>query len=305
VRTYQFAGLNLNTDFPLPELIAAEGWPSITILLGAARASDARRVWHHRWRNPSGDEWMRVCREPQDRIVVQMPLGAEFEICQGTVVCRPLRGFPRHSLRHLLLDQVLPALLAGKGFLVLHASAVALKGRALGFLGPPGAGKSTLAAALTRFGAATVADDALVLRVADRQTEAIPTYPGLRLWPGAQALVGRWPSLRRTPVSHQHNKQRWFGAGVAFAETPTPLAALYLLAPGRTPRIEPVAPREALMELVRFSMMFDPTDRAAIARGFELASRVVEAGAVRRLIVPVGRRALADACAAVRDALLV
>jgi hypothetical protein len=305
VRTYRFAGLNLRTSFPLPELIAAEGRPSITISLGDVRRVDTRRRWHHHWRNPRGREWMRIFRERHERLIVQIPRGAEFEVGRRVIVCRPFRGVPRRSLRHLLLDQVLPAVLARRGRLVLHASGISLNDRAVGFLGPPGAGKSTLAAALTRLGGATLADDALVLRVGDRRLLAIPTYPGLRLWPGSQALVGRWPSLRRTRVSHQHRKQRWAGGSVTFADTPAPLSTLYLLSRGRTLRIEPVGPREAMMALVRFSMMLDPTDRAAMARGFDLASRVVETGAVRRLIVPAGPRPLADACAMVRDTLAV
>ena len=47
-----------------------------------------------------------------------------------------------------LLGPVMGVLLRHRGVICLHASAVAINGRAVAFVGPPGAGKSTMAAAL-------------------------------------------------------------------------------------------------------------------------------------------------------------
>lgn len=49
----------------------------------------------------------------------------------------------------------------------IHASAVAIGGRGLLIQGPPGSGKSALALALMGQGARLVADDRVILRVAD------------------------------------------------------------------------------------------------------------------------------------------
>lgn len=51
----------------------------------------------------------------------------------------------------------------------LHASAVALSGRAVLIMGPPGAGKSTLSLVLMAMGAGLVSDDQTLLRVQDGQ----------------------------------------------------------------------------------------------------------------------------------------
>jgi hypothetical protein len=125
---------------------------------------------------------------------------------------------------------------------------------------------------------------------------AIPTYPGLRLWPESRALFKAWTAIRRTRVNHNNRKERWFGASVPFSRAAAPLDALYLLARGRRVAVCSVPPVEAMMALVRLSMMLDPTDRVAVGRGFELAARLVEHVPIRRLVVPRRPSALADVC---------
>jgi serine kinase of HPr protein (carbohydrate metabolism regulator) len=52
-----------------------------------------------------------------------------------------------------------PLMLASRALLPFHASTVTIDGRAVLIAGPAGAGKSTLAAALTALGARWLADD--------------------------------------------------------------------------------------------------------------------------------------------------
>lgn len=231
---------------------------------------------------------------------VQFPGFAEFTVAPGAILCRPRTGVPLQTVRHLLLDQLLPALLASDTRLVLHASAVGIAGRAVGFLGPAGAGKSTLAAALVRSGASVLTDDALVIGCGANGPIAVPSYPGLRLWPATARLVGVW-RVRRAPVAHYTRKQRWFGAAVPFCRRPLPLGALYVVTRGTTRgAVRPMSARQSIMALVRYSMMLDANDRSTVRSGFELASQVAEHVPVRRLVIPSGARALADACLAVK-----
>ena len=69
--------------------------------------------------------------------------------------------------------------------------------RAAVLAGPPGAGKSTLAAAFARFGYAVLSDDVAVLEQLEGALHVQPAYPQLRLWPDSVALLF---GLRRGPA---------------------------------------------------------------------------------------------------------
>jgi len=299
VSLHRYAGLILSAGFPLPELPLATGRPTVTVTMGCRRRLDEIHDWRHTWRQPGGGEWMRVARRAGG-FLVQFPRLVEFEVTRRAIACSPRVGVPLRTVRHLLLDQLLPAMIAARGRTVLHASAVAIDGRAIGFTGLAGAGKSTIAAALSRLGGVTLTDDALVVDVKRGAAVATPAYPGLRLWPGSESVLGAAPATRRTRVSHYNAKERWVGVAVPFRSRRMRLDALYVLARGRTLAISPLSRQQAMMTLVEFSMMMDASDRAAVRRGFERASVLAEHLPVYRLAFPRGARALHTACAALR-----
>jgi hypothetical protein len=65
--------------------------------------------------------------------------------------------------QRFLIAQVLPFAAVLRGLEVFHASAVALDDQAVAFLGPSGAGKTSIAMALCRLGASFLADDVLAV----------------------------------------------------------------------------------------------------------------------------------------------
>jgi HPr serine kinase-like protein len=91
-----------------------------------------------------------------------------------TLRCAPARMAAWRWQRYLV-GQVLPFAAVLRGYEVVHASAVAVGGRALAITGPSGAGKSTLAAALLARGAPLVADDVVAL---DLDAAAPRVHPG-------------------------------------------------------------------------------------------------------------------------------
>jgi hypothetical protein len=96
--------------------------------------------------------------------------------------------------QRFLIAQVLPFAATVRGLEVLHAGAVVIGGRALLLLGASGAGKTTLALALTQLGAGFLADDAVAL---ERAGERLLAHPGTPV-----AAVGRgWAErLLRIPT---------------------------------------------------------------------------------------------------------
>ena len=88
------------------------------------------------------------------------------------VIAAPPSG-PAWRWERLVLAQVLPLAAVLRGMHVLHASAVALAGRAVAFMGRSGVGKTTLAGRIVAHGARLMTDD--VLAVDDVQVRSGPT----------------------------------------------------------------------------------------------------------------------------------
>jgi hypothetical protein len=182
-----------------------------------------------------------------------------------------------------------------RGLPTLHASAVAVNGRAVAFLSRHGGGKSGLAAALVQAGFPLLTDDLLVLEEKEDRWEARPSYPEMRMWPDEAAhFVGPPESL---PLVQADSEKRRVAVGDggfgSFLDASTPLAGIYLAS--RRPEadgeveIQPVSRSEALIELVRHS--FSP--RLVEAAGLQPArldrlARLVRAVPVRRLVYPSG-----------------
>ena len=81
----------------------------------------------------------------------------------GEVVWYPRRAAPRELVQADVLGRVFALLLALRGWLPLHASAVTLGGCGVAFLAPRSHGKSTLAAALALAGGRLAGDDMAVV----------------------------------------------------------------------------------------------------------------------------------------------
>ena len=243
-----------------------------------------------------GTPWLR-CATVSPGYLLQFPNLASFvfDTSRDSIRCIPQGNVPTHTLRHLLLDQVLPLVLNYKGKEVLHGAAVVTPYGACAFVGPTGAGKSTLAASFQSAGYSVLTDDCVVLEARGGHIVAIPSYPGLRLWEDAiAALFGTAGSC--APVAHYTPKQRFTAA---LSTTPTcssaiPLAGIYVLGasdaesarPASTPEIRPLAGRDALITLLSLAFKLDIQDHRMLTREFEFLHRLVTRTRVRRLTVP-------------------
>ena len=133
------------------------------------------------------------------------------------------------AVRKDILGRVLAVCLHQQGVISLHGSAVALSGVAVAFLAPKFHGKSTTAAALVDSGALLLADDIVAISVAGAPI-VLPSVPFIQLWKDSAAHVA--PASVAVPGDEGGVKlqRRWNEAG-RNADTPAPLAAVYLLAP--------------------------------------------------------------------------
>jgi len=124
-----------------------------------------------------------------------------------------------------VLGRVLALALHASGWLSLHGSAVALADGAVAFLAPKGNGKSTLAFALMRAGAALMTDDTVVIGSGLPATVR-PGVQSVRLFRDS----ADWLSAT-APIAGSSDVKKTFGqiSDDARRLTRAPLAALYLL----------------------------------------------------------------------------
>jgi hypothetical protein len=200
-----------------------------------------------------------------------------------------------------LLGPVLGFVLRLRGINCLHASAVAIGGRACAFVGASGSGKSSTAAAFAANGYAVLSDDVTPVTESPGRFLAQPAYPRLRLWPeSVEALFGDSDVLPAIVPGWDKRFLDLARPPFRFQSEPLPLAAIYLLdaTPGAA-AIEPVATRDAVMGIVADTYATYLLDRERRAREFEFVMRLVEGVPVRRL------RRGDDLCAAARTCELV
>ena len=109
-------------------------------------------------------------------------IGAFVVTSDGRIVCRRDPGGEAHWERYLTA-QILPLAAVMAGIEVLHAAAVVVDGRAVGIVGPAGAGKSSTAQALVGLGAQLLTDDVLALSREDGHLVAHAGTDHVRIGP--------------------------------------------------------------------------------------------------------------------------
>lgn len=287
MNTYRICGLTLASSLPLPELPDSDtpGFDCSFDLTDAPGLEGDAIEWFHRWPLRDGGTWLAFGRRGRD-YVLRFPARADFVVCAGgrQIHCHPAPGVPEATIRHLLLDQVIPLAISHRGRVVLHASAVTTPAGAVGFVGSAGQGKSTLSAGFSKDGYPVLTDDALAIEESEGRFFALPSYPGLRLWPDHAAAL--FDDARDLEAVADFTEKRRLGpqhGQVNFSHLPSPIHRLYLLSPQEAAeghagaRITPLGPRETVMALIPHTYHLDITDSARLGQELhqlsQLASR--------------------------------
>jgi hypothetical protein len=290
--------LVLESNVPLPELAYANGKePECAFrLIPVQEPALASGHWFHQWRRrlPTGEIWLSCARRGADYLL-RFPALADFLVSADgkDIRCYPVPDTPVETIRHLVLDQVIPLVLSLRGRLLLHASAVVTPKGAIAFLGATGQGKSTLTGSFVKHGFSLLTDDGLLLKEEEGQLFGIPSYPGLRLWPDViSSLFGQEPVLSQVAHYTEKRRLRPDNDRLHFSAEPAPLERLYVVAPYeegedmRAITIAPLSPRDAFIELAKHVCRLDITDRERLGEEFEFLGRVAASFPLHRLAFP-------------------
>lgn len=209
---------------------------------------------------------------------------------------------------HAFVSYALPLWLEARGIPVFHGSAVVVGGRAAGFVGRSGVGKSVLCAELVELGCGFLSDDGLALRRDDGDGwRCAGGSPFLRLWPSGLEDRLRIAAEELPRVHRGLEKRRLAvepGSGGRGLGDALPLGAVYVLdrrpGPGGPVEIAPCPGPDALARLVEHSSAAAAAAALGLSgRRFDLLADVVERIPVRFLRYPSS----SDSAPRVRDAI--
>jgi hypothetical protein len=240
MNNYTAYGLGINSALPLPELqTAAEAATDVTIRFGCIDWSP----------DGSGEEFcFEVIRNESHFF---WPHLGKFRVSRGAeILIDSLPRVEERLLRLPLLGTIVAVLLQQRGYLVLHASSVAVNGGALVFIGNKGWGKSTMAATLYGRGHDLISDDVVALKLEGQDAPLVmPGFPQFKLFPEAivSSLGDDYETLPELAAGH--NKR---GRLVTdrFARQPLPLKSVYALGCGPVSAIKALEPQAALLALI-------------------------------------------------------
>ncbi|HEY3673377.1 MAG TPA: hypothetical protein VGN51_20750 [Acidimicrobiia bacterium] len=191
--TYSLFGRRCTSAVSLPELdpLASTERPAFSVSLGPVSIPEHRGAVAA----VEGDDVTMAVLTVGDTTWLRFARAAVFRADEDSgaiaITVDPGVDTEHHTIRHLLLDDVIPFLIAKTGTIVLHCASVLVGDRALLILGESGMGKSTLSAWCSLAGMPLLSDDCTVVDATPSGMVAQPSYPSVRLWDAtAIALLG-------------------------------------------------------------------------------------------------------------------
>lgn len=290
---YRAYGLIVSSEVSLPELDpTAPATPDLEIAVGPVDFPDGAS---------QGATAFRF--EPTRQYLSWQAVGAFMISGASRIDVDPAPGVDDPLLAFPLLGPVMALALHQRGLLVLHASAIAVGGKSVIFMGDKGAGKSTTAGAMIRAGHRLLTDDVVALDLSDPERPMIlPGFPQLKLAADAAGAI-RLEQAEVRPQVHPQIDKAQHRLRDGFTAEAVPVSRLYVLERGARAAISPLTGGAALPAIIKFSYVTRfgrqalPGDSASVhlSQCAQVAGRV----GVSRLEVPAGLARIDEAVAAI------
>jgi hypothetical protein len=279
---YSLYGRLLASDSELPilsPLVDSPGDAEMTLRLCAPRLATlpAGTPWYRSERiDVSGRPSIAIEKTARGDLIVRFADGTVFLIGPGgrviTLVSAP-DAYTRDDVAAYALGPVTAVALHIQGAVLLHASAVAIQGKAVVFAGQGRTGKSTIAAILHRDGYPFLSDDIAEILGANPFHIGV-SPPAIRLWPDvADALYGA--SKQLPDLAPSWNKKIVRADGVKANERAIEIAAILFLDEeerGTTVRLQHLPPRQGWQKLMTNAYTAHLPEESVTRKIFEVTS---------------------------------
>lgn len=250
--TYNTFGLIIRSDFVFEGLEETEA-PDAAVDLRFVRAEGVLREQAY-----PVDPYFDI--RPDAQYLHWQAVGAFLITGPGEVLVQPHAGVSDHLVSQAGLGLVMSLVLERHSLLCLHASAVAVEGRAAVFLGDKGAGKSTTCGAMLARGDLPISDDLVPIEAAGDGTGTQMIRPGfssMKLYPDSAAALALTPQ-ETDRVIHPSTSKMQKRMPVPIPQVSVPAGALFVLkrtADAERPHLDRLPPHTALQQVLRYTFM--------------------------------------------------
>jgi hypothetical protein len=222
---YKAFGLNISSEINLPELSTGKDSEDIDLVIKKGEVSLPRLS-----KTPIYRRGIRAMfgKGKYENLILHWTGIADFEAISGNTLVVDAKTPDPNLISLFTVSEAIGLTLFQRGDFLLHASAVKVGNQAWCFMGNPGAGKSTTAAAFIKAGCELLSDDLTAIRFnASGVPYIVPAYPQLKIWDNTVNGL-QYDRGALQPVSEGVNKFSYHPAH-NFQQEPVKLGAVYFL----------------------------------------------------------------------------
>lgn len=170
---YRAFGLNIESEFEIPEFIPSTGEPDVNVCFGEVPSQLHEPLFCG----------VRFQASPWQFLLKVDHIANYFVEGGRSIIIQPIEQSDISDIRLFLLGSAFGSLFHQRGLLPLHGSSLNIGGKAYVFSGISGVGKSTLAAGLVKRGYELLNDDISVISLSENNTPVVNAgYPNMKLW---------------------------------------------------------------------------------------------------------------------------